>query len=184
MLGWVIPNEPIIVTIAIFITSATEDEAFFEDDGDPDSNKVAHKSEEVGEDVSEMASASKGTDGVNHNAKGVPYCARHLLGIPAERLEVDPCGVGRCNRVGNEAEGDYDGAKVAKSVERAEALDYKCALPIIVGRCVLRMNVYAGSEADTAKEGEGERDKEAENGKGEEFEFRCAHWIVDEEIGR
>lgn len=71
-------------------------------------------------------------------------------------MEVDACGIGRCDSVGDEAEGDNHGAKVAKGVEGAETLDYERALAVVVGSCVFGVCGYARCEANAAEESEGE----------------------------
>lgn len=95
----------------------------FQRDSDPNGDPVAHKRQEVRKDHAQRVAAGEGADGVDDDAKGVPDEAGHFGGVAAEDLEVDAGRVGGWDDVGDEAEGDDDGAEFAEAVQRAEAFD-------------------------------------------------------------
>lgn len=80
MLGRFIPDSPVITVSG---SSTAKDEPFLEDDCEPDRDEVAHKREEVGEDICEVAAARKGAYGVYYDAEGVPDRTGHFFSIPA-----------------------------------------------------------------------------------------------------
>ena len=91
---------------------------FFDGDGDPDGQPVAHEGEEVCEDLAQVVAAGEGADGVDDDADGVPDKAGDFLSRGAEDLEVDAGGVGGWDGVCNDAEGDDDGEEGAEFAER------------------------------------------------------------------
>lgn len=80
MLGRFIPDSPVIT---ISGSSTAKDETFLEDNREPDCDEVAHKREEVGEDICEVAAARESAYGVYYDTKGVPDRTGHLFSIPA-----------------------------------------------------------------------------------------------------
>ena len=84
-LAVIIPSIPIPPQTAPF----TEDQVFFQDDGDPDRDPVAHEREEVCEDLGQVGAARDGADGEDDDSQAVPDHARDFLEFRSEDLEVD-----------------------------------------------------------------------------------------------
>lgn len=129
-------------------------------DGDPDGDPVAHEGQEICKDDAQRVATGEGADGVDDDAEGVPDEAGHFGGVAAEDLEVDAGRVGGWDDVGDEAEGDDDGAELAEAVQRVEAFDDQGALAGFVGRGVSRVRGDAGGQADAEDEHEGKGDAE------------------------
>lgn len=137
-----------------------EDE-FLDQDGKPNSNPVAHESEEIGENLREMSAACQRADGEDDHADGVPDHPGYFFGVPAENLEVDAGRVGWGDGVGDEAKGNDYGAEFAEAVEGSKAFYDEGALAESVGGFVFGVGADSGGETDAADEGHGEGEDEA-----------------------
>lgn len=98
-------------------------------------------------------------------------------------MEVDARRVGRCDGVGDEAEGDNHGAEITEGMEGAETLDDERTLAIAIGGCVFGVCGYARCEANPAEEGEGEGCEETKKREREDLDSACPLRVVDKEIG-